>query len=316
MSKLKFYPEEVLFAPGTQCNLHCPHCFVTRNNEVLNSQDAINFLESCKGTTIRRIGFTGGEPFLYTDFLVDVIKYAVSTSYTFDHIQTNGVWWTSKDELNEKLNRVRDAGFDGKFGLSFDSFHGLKLAAIKDFCDAVFKIFDGTSIEIQSVISQFQIDIKNIEFLANYLKCKIEYDLDEETGVGTILIKNDTIFIPVYRQLQSFPSTDTRTWKAAKWFKDDYCEGPGQVLYVHSNGNIAPCCGFSNENEKLIIGNIKQDFDTVMHQASKNEMLKICYNDGLSSQIKAFKKAKIDFPGKTEDICAFCEFVCNHIKEK
>ena len=77
MSKTNFFPEEVIFAASNECNLHCPHCFITRKPIKLSSQDAIHFLESCKGSTIRQIGFSGGEPFLQLDFLLDVIKYAV-----------------------------------------------------------------------------------------------------------------------------------------------------------------------------------------------------------------------------------------------
>ena len=41
-------------------------------------------------------------------------------------------------------------------------------------------------------------------------------------------------------------------------------------------------------------------------------MIKTCFKDGLSKKIKELKKQGIEFPGKTEDICAFCDFVCNH----
>lgn len=312
MSKTNFFPEEVFFAASNECNLHCPHCFITRKPIKLSSQDAIHFLESCKGSTIRQIGFSGGEPFLQLDFLLDVIKYAVDNAFMFDRIMTNGIWWKTKEELYSTLQALRDAGYDGKIGLSFDSFHGQKITQLKDFSSAVFEIFDGTTLQMQSVVSKFSLDITNLDILAREFDCTIEKDLDKTTGIGTIIIKNNTIFIPIERQPQSFASKDTRAWKSDKWFKDDYCEGPGQVLYIHPDGNIAPCCGFANENEKLFIGNIKQDFDTVMHQSSKNEMIKTCFKDGLSKKIKELKKQGIEFPGKTEDICAFCDFVCNH----
>lgn len=313
MSAIKFYPEEVIFAPTGICNLKCPHCFVKKSKRNLKVSDAIKFLESCKGTTVRKVSFSGGgEPFLNIDFLVEVIKYCVDNAYNFGRITTNGIWWSSKEELTEKLKMIREAGFDGKIGLSYDSFHGQKLSEVRQFCREVFKIFDGTTIEIQSVISQFQFDVKNLEILAQGFDCKTEQDIDKTTGQGTIFIKGKSIFIPVMRQPQSFLSNDTRAWKSDKWFKDDFCEGPGQVLFVHPDGNIAPCCGFANENKELFIGTIKQDFDTIMHQASKNPMLKICYNDGLSKQIKELKKNGVEIPGKTSDICAFCDFVCKN----
>lgn len=311
MSKTKFFPEEVIFAASNECNLHCPHCFVKRDGAKLSSQDAIAFLETCKGSTIRQIGFSGGEPFLQMDFLLDVIKYAVDNAYMFDRIMTNGIWWNNHQELISNLQALRDAGYDGKIGLSYDSFHGQKITQLKEFCAAVFEVFDSTTLQIQSVASKFSLDITNLDILAREFNCTIEKNLDKNTGTGTIIIKNNTTFIPVDRQPQSFSGKDTRAWKSDKWFKDDYCEGPGQVLFVHPDGNIAPCCGFANENPKLFIGTIKQDFDTIMHQASKNEMVKTCYNEGLSKKIKELKKKGVEFPGKTDDMCAFCDFVCN-----
>lgn len=312
MSRIRFYPEEIIFAPSGICNLKCPHCFVSKTKKTLKSKDAISFLETCKGSTVRKIGFSGGEPFLCMDFLTDVISYAVDNAYNFDRIMTNGIWWQTKEELIEKLTIIRDAGYDGKIGLSYDSFHGQKISQIKTFCQAVFEIFGKTSLEIQSVISQFQFDVKNLELLGKGFGCEAEYNIDKSTGAGMIFLKGKDVFIPVSRQPQSFLSNDTRAWKSDKWFKDDFCEGPGQVLFVHPDGNIAPCCGFANENPELFIGTIKQDFDTIMHQASKNPMLKICYNDGLSKQIKELKKKGVDIPGKTGDICAFCDFVCKN----
>lgn len=310
MSKMLFFPEEIIFASSNECNLKCPHCFITKSSACLSSQDAITFLETCKGTTVRKIGFSGGEPFLHFDFILDIVKYATENAFMFDRIMTNGIWWKTKIELDSTMIQLRDAGFDGKIGLSFDSFHGQKVTQIRDFCNAVYKYFDGSTIEIQSVVSQFSLDLTNLKLLANLLKCQIEDNTNKDTGCGTIFLKNNNIFINVQRQAQSFDSKDTRAWKSDKWFKDDYCQGSGQVLYVHPTGDIAHCCGFANENKQLFIGNITQDFDTVMSTASKNPTVKLCYQEGLSKKIKELKKSKIKFPGKTNDICAFCDFLC------
>ena len=83
---------------------------------------------------------------------------------------------------------------------------------------------------------------------------------------------------------------DERAWKSRKWFKDDFCEGPGQVLFVHSDGNIAPCCGFANENKELFIGTVSENYQQIMENARHNKMVKICYENGLSKKIKELKR--------------------------
>ena len=37
-----------------------------------------------------------------------------------------------------------------------------------------------------------------------------------------------------------------------EWFKEDYCEGPGQALIVTPKGEVKPCCGFASDLDQLI----------------------------------------------------------------
>lgn len=288
-----FCPTEIIFSATTACNLHCSHCFVNREAKKIDSEDAVKFLKSAVDTdsSIDRLGFSGGEPFLYLDFILDLTKAALSMDLMFDQIMTNGDWWTTEENLTETLTKLYEAGYDGKIGLSWDSFHGQSTERMLTFIKTVQKIFGSDSINIQSVSDNT--DNKN-------------------------LISEIPDGIPVFTLPQTFQSNDNRAWQAKKWFKDDYCEGPGQILFIHPDGNIAPCCGFANENKELFIGNIKQDFSTVMNQAAENKMISICYEKGLGKYKKELKKQLKKngqkFPGKCSDICSFCDFVCRNLQ--
>ncbi len=281
-----FKPTEIIFAVTDSCNLHCPHCFVGRNTRKLSIPQAKAFIESAKGSSIEKIGFSGGEPFLYKEFLLEITKFTVEQDLLFDQLMTNGDWWKTEEELSQTLQELYDAGYDGKIGLSWDSFHGQTSQRMHTFIKSVQTIFGEDSLVIQSV--------KN---------------------------KNNNLSFPqditpplVYELPQTFSSENSEGWKAWKWFKDDYCEGPGQILYVHPDGNIAPCCGFANENSALYIGTIEDSFETVMEKAEKNKMIEICYETGLGNYRKELKQELKNqgkkLPGKTKDICTFCDFVC------
>ncbi|MCR5401196.1 MAG: 4Fe-4S cluster-binding domain-containing protein [Treponema sp.] len=307
-----FFPTELIFAVTDKCNLHCPHCYVTRRNLDINLEDARNFLKSCKNTPIERIGFSGGEPFLNLEFITEIVKEAISQDLMFDRIITNGVWWKNEDDLKNKLTSLYEAGYDGKIGLSYDSFHAQNFEKILTFIKEVYEIWKQNDIlDIQSVISEDNEknieDLDNFDSLAEELSCSTDVNLKKKTGKGTILLENEELYLPIFRELQSFPAEDPRAWKSRKWFKDDYCQGPGQVLFVHPDGRIAPCCGFANENQALILGNLKDGYEKIMQNAESNRMIKICYEEGLSKEIKKLKKS---LPGKTSDICAFCDFFC------
>ena len=97
--------------------------------------------------------------------------------------------------------------------------------------------------------------------------------------------------VPLYVLPQSFESENPKCWQSKKWFKEDFCQGPGNILFVHSDGNIAPCCGFANENKELFIGKITDSIETILQNAKSNKMIQLCFEKGLSSVKKVAKKA-------------------------
>lgn len=321
-----FYPTEIIFSPTNACNLHCEHCFVGRNPHKLEINDAISLIENCVKyggqpdsdgnplPVLERVGFSGGEPFLYIDFLLQLTKASLEHDLLFDQIMTNGDWWKDESELCEKLQTLYNAGYDGKIGLSWDSYHGQKTTRMQTFITKVQEIFGPTSINIQTVN-----DRNTVGEDSPSLQPEDGLSLPPQTG-GTAP-RNVPLYpknIPVYRLNRTFTSEDPRAWQAKHWFKDDYCEGPGQILYVHADGNIAPCCGFANENPALFIGTIHDSLETIMQKAATNPMIKICYQEGLAryrkKELKKNLRAKKQkLPGKCKDICSFCDFVCKEI---
>lgn len=320
-----FFPTEIIFAPTSQCNLKCQHCYVNRNPVRIETSDAVKFIQSAKQNeecTVEKIGFSGGEPFLHQDFLESVIKESVNQGFMFDKIMTNGVWWKTEKELSESLRRIYDAGFDGKIGLSWDYFHAQEYEKIKTFVKKTLKTFGEASLEIQSVVPYERKDalfvrrndnriIREIKRLAQDLDLSVKNYTNFFSKRGMILLEGKKALIHVYRTPQSFPCSDGRGWKSRKWFKEDFCANLGQILYIHPDGKIAPCCGFANEDKKLIIGNIRQTYDEVVLNAEVNPMIKLCFETGLLSLAEKLERnGKLS--RKTDDSCTFCDYVCKY----
>ena len=315
MKQRGFHPTEIIFAATNACNLHCEHCFIERNPHKLEITDAVALIESCveAGSEIDRIGFSGGEPFLYMDFLVEVTKAAIANDLMFDQIMTNGDWWRDEADLCEKLQTLYDAGYDGKIGLSWDSYHGQTTERMETFIRTVQEIFGEESINIQTV--EMSLLHEFTSQTSQGLPRQSAPDIDSRDKHG-----NDISFpdIPVYHLPRTYTSDDPRAWQARRWFKEDYCEGPGHIFYVHADGNIAPCCGFANENPALFIGRITDSYEKIMQNAANNKMVKTCYEEGLSHYRrhglkKLLRTRNEKIPGKTGDICSFCDYVCKKI---
>src|SRR4051812_37530016 len=140
-----FRPNYLSFAGTYQCNLTCPHCCVPIEwTDRLDVDVAVRFLEDAHRFGVRILGFTGGEPLLYPEFLVAVTRRAARLGFRFDKIATNGVWHATRADipLRPTLKNLKKAGFTGKLGLSVDKFHGIQTGALAEFCRVAREVFE------------------------------------------------------------------------------------------------------------------------------------------------------------------------------
>ena len=320
-----FKPDEIIFALTDDCNLACSHCTVSRNSKVLDIDLIKQFIDMCKEFEVERIGFSGGEPFLVPDILVEAVRYVRDSNLFFDRIMTNGVWYKSSDELRDKLRKLYDAGFDGTICVSFDKYHQQTLSELALFVETVYGITENKeSIELACVYDEDPAENKVLlENLANSINGMLECDTIPYRIVDTLRQKQETegifdglgMYIPI-THIKRSNSADMLAWNDAEWFIDDFCAGPGNVLYVHANGTVAACCGFANEQEQLTIGTLKDSLSTLLNNARSNIYITWCYDEGLGTLREALETKGYAFPGKTRDMCGFCDFVCRNKLEK
>lgn len=312
-----FQPVQVIFAPTSRCNLSCSHCRVRRDPEELSAAQASAFLERCARGGIERVGFSGGEPFLRPDFLTEVSRTAVSLGLYFDRLMTNGDWFADQADLENALTSLYDAGFDGTFGLSTDFYHGQDPERLSAFLSTVFRIWGRKDCaEILSVRSpEDEPWLEGLRVLAEQLGGRLVPRTGEPRRIadaaahGEEAAAGEILDIPILR----FPSSAAGTeggWGAERWFREDFCEGPGNVFYVHPDSSVAVCCGFANENPSLIVGNIREDdFDSLMESARGNPHVRLVYEKGLDARRRELEASGVRFPGKTDDICFFCDYL-------
>ena len=88
------------------------------------------------------------------DFLTTLTRETIKQNLLFDQIMTNGDWWKDEKDLEEKLQTLYDAGYDGKIGISYDDFHGQSEVRMNTFICTVNKFFGNDSVVIQRVIGE------------------------------------------------------------------------------------------------------------------------------------------------------------------
>src|SRR5262249_227118 len=120
----------------------------------LDIPTAVRFLEDARGEGVEVLGFTGGEPFLYPEFVITLTRRATRLGFRFDKIQSNGVWHRDAAHLAGVLTERRDAGTTGKIGISVDKFHGVHTAKAAQFCRVARRVFERDNVVSLSYASR------------------------------------------------------------------------------------------------------------------------------------------------------------------
>jgi radical SAM protein with 4Fe4S-binding SPASM domain len=271
---------------------------------------ALRFLEDAWGYGIEVLGFTGGEPFLYPEFLHAVCRRAAALGFRFDKVMTNGVWFRDAAHLDGELAALAAAGFTGKLGLSVDKFHGIQTARLAAFCRAARRAFGRDNVLALSYASRHPDQgLEPVHALARELGAVVDWSA--LLGRYLLVAPDLTVTLnwnhlaPVERAERFAGAWDGR------WFAEDYCEGPGQALIVNPRGEVKPCCGFASDLDQLTIGNIHRDtVRQIVRRARRHPYVGKVFREGLTAirdEILARDPAAL--PGATSNQCYFCWYV-------
>ena len=116
----------IIFNLTYDCSLQCPHCFyypqptsrgaftVARLGEIIESMRDL--------APVKEIHYTGGEPFLYYERLVEAVALARDLGATRITCSTNCYWADELEKTRDMLGRLKSAGLTW-FLISADAFH-------------------------------------------------------------------------------------------------------------------------------------------------------------------------------------------------
>jgi len=311
-----FHPDEVLFSVTAMCNMRCGHCGVKKSGAILDAKAALRFIDSCADSRVRRIGFTGGEPFLAAGLLSRLIKRSVSRKLFFDRIMTNGSWFRSKHELVSVLKKIFRAGYDGNICVSIDAFHRQDLRKTALFIETAARIWGrNDAISIATIKGSREKESRErLTRLAKLLNASIKF-----YGPKHAAIKKSGVFIKIF-YVDLAPIGKAAGLKdpwGTKWFRDDLCEGPGNVFFVLPDGTVKPCCGYANDSGLLTIGSIKTDTpQKLIMNARNNRFVSEIFTKGLHSVRRSMERSGVKFPGRTKNHCFFCHYLLTEFPQK
>jgi organic radical activating enzyme len=306
-----FRPDYLSFAGTYQCNLTCPHCSVPIEwKDRLEIDVAVRFLEDAHRFGIRVLGFTGGEPFLFPEFLIALSRRAAQLGMRFDKIVTNGVWHHDDHHLRTVLTDLAAAGYTGKLGISVDKFHGSHTAKLAEFCRIARRVIDRDNVMSLSYASRRpDAGLEPVRTLAAQLDAVIEWS---DVLHRFLLVSDELTMTLNWNHLAPVERAEHLEggWDGV-WFQEDYCEGPGQALIVNPRGDVKPCCGFASDLDQLTIGNIYRDcVADIVRQGREHPYVGKVFREGLTAiRAEILARDPGALPAATSNHCFFCWYV-------
>jgi hypothetical protein len=271
---------------------------------------ALRFLEEARREGVEVLGFTGGEPFLYPEFLLALTRRGAELGLRFDKVQTNGVWYRDPAHLEGALTELRDAGFTGKLGLSVDKFHGRHTPEAAEFCRSARRVFGRDNVVSLSYASRApDLGLEPVRRLAEELGGVVDWS---DWLRRYLLVTPELTIVVNWNHLAPVERAEglAGAWDGA-WFEEDYCEGPGQALIVTPKGEVKPCCGFASDLEQLTIGNIYEDsVRRIIRRARRHPYVGKVFREGLTAiREEVLARDPRALPGATSNHCFFCWYV-------
>lgn len=104
-------PEQLVIQFTDQCNAACPQCGMRFSNRFKRSRLSLDqvkrILDAAAARGVQVVSFTGGEPLLFVDQLVEMIDYADKAGIRFIRTGTNGYIF-ARYEKNHFKNRINN----------------------------------------------------------------------------------------------------------------------------------------------------------------------------------------------------------------
>jgi MoaA/NifB/PqqE/SkfB family radical SAM enzyme len=288
-----------------RCNIKCSHCWFScgpdKTAKVSKTQ-AEDYIKQALGLGAQWISFTGGEPFLEFELLVDLVSFSYKLGLKTE-VVTNCFWANSKSAAQDKLLSLKVAGLD-VLNLSMDDFHQehIPINTTKHCYDAAIELKLKTVI-MNVISSNCKLNAENIK---QFFKDMSIQELGSEKINNPTALLIETPFYPIGRGVH-IPE-EQRLLKHIE--NGRACNDVLRDIGISPQGHVYPCCGPLSCLELMNLGNLKENsLRDILEGAWRNEIFQkisatgpFCFIDNASSR-------------NYIDVCHLCFEVISKIKK-
>ncbi len=287
------------FVYNEPCPLKCNFCCHTKENVGPGKLTPANvtpvMVKYAKHPQVTRFAFTGGDPFLYVDQIIQIASEArISGVCQPFHIVTSGYWAESDAVVDRRLKALAKIGMDMLY-VSYDLEH-MKwvpdeyVYRIEEFCDkydiilSVYGVFWEPGTTVRDLLPRLRTKHTNQNLVAPIGRAR----------------EHKNLLLPNAKE------------------EDKYsCGKPLDYdITIYPNGDTYPCCsGGFNKEAKLLLGNsFIDDPEDLIARCYSNFFVTIAKELGFDKLYEAVSKSGISVPvlPKFSEVTSVCE-VCSAI---
>jgi hypothetical protein len=295
LSNFGFAVATVNFRFTYHCNIACRHCYNSsgpgRKSERIALDRMLAIVAQMPEAGLSRLILTGGEPFLYVEDVLALIRAARAADVRRISINSNAFWASTEDRARRMLERLADAGFmqsrQDNLKISSGIYH-------TEFVD-LDRIFNLARAHYATFGRPLMVDF---EFDAGATEKRDE--AMERFRAAGVLDWVDLQFRTVSplgrgKDLDVIPSTD--------------CSAPCNIIdqvVFDPDSLVRPCCGLNNENHGVVVGQLERPLKDLVKRVQNDPVLQFMASNPMDAIF-----GHLDMAAKPEGYAGICD-LCQH----
>jgi len=286
-------PEVLGVLLTSKCNIVCRHCCNDSHpfhTGAVRFEDIAHLIEMARDVpSIKEIGISGGEPFLFIPLLHRVIQFAASLGFT-SSITTNGFWAKSSSSASRLLGELKASGLRA-INISTSVFH-------QEFLD------------LRTVVNAANIALSVGLKVAINLVSTPSLSRDElQAALDDLCERVEIIVMPCAATGRGATSVHQDEFTHEFVIPHSNCREHFKKLAVDGLGNIYPCCSPGGFTTPLLMGNVKDcSLRSILEMSTHNKLLAILESVGPQFFLTFLRAAALEpaLPDKFSDQCHLC----------
>jgi MoaA/NifB/PqqE/SkfB family radical SAM enzyme len=304
LANFALWIESVMFLFTRHCNISCRHCYnysgPHKKAERIPLERMLLTVAEMPAAGIRCLNLTGGEPFLYPQDVLALIRAGRAAGLSGISLFTNGFWASTDERAGQMLDRLAQAGFMQGHGDHIKVSAGIYHQEFIDFERILIAARNYYSRFGKPLVIDFELEPQE-ESLADKIR--------DQIGAAGLA---DRVVLEFRRVVRVGRAASLEG--ISKDSKHSPCSGISTIQF-NPDGTVLPCTGFNHEIKGIRVGHTKQHgLKDLVKRMQNDPILQLLATKPLDRILTHVGKEKR--PGGYRGECDLCQHALNDLTDK